>query len=211
VETVVSEYEREHRLYEAMLQSLRATMPPKALETRCPPDLLQPWLEEWVKSSETLKRGRCVTDLYRLGSAVWPSAAQILKGGTDVRTETLRADARGPYGLHVIVRNVSKQPVLIQTAAREIVKKRSDRGVPLRWDDRPVMVSIAPEETLDLALHYAVTALRMGTWRIYEPDLWETSGAIPQRDTLVEVAYSLDLLGIDSRQIQEPRTARKAG
>ncbi len=209
METVANEYDRERVLYEALQADLRASLPAKALETIVPPDLLSPWLEKHLRDPETLRRGRAVTDLHRLGPEIWPSAAQILKGYTDVRTETLRADARGPLGLHVYVQNVTKGEVQIQISAREVVKTRSNRGVPLRWDDRPVIATIAPGEIVDLAIHYAVIALRAGTWRVHHPDLWETSGAIPSTDTLVEVGYALDLYGVDSRR--GPEKVKKAG
>lgn len=209
METVANEYDLERALYEALMVTLRASLPAKALDTSVPPDLLAPWLEEYIRAPETLRRGRIVTDLHRLGVEIWPAAATIFKGYTDIRSETLRSDARGPMGLHVFVQNVSKAPSTIQIAAREVVKKRSDRGVPTRWDDRPVMATVAPGEIVDLTIHYAVVALRSGTWRIHHPDLWENSGAIPSTDTLVEVGYALDLYGVDSRRGAEK--VKKAG
>ena len=204
----VSEYETELAKHLKLEATIRAAVP-QIDRGVLQPDILRPWLEEYMTAEETLRGGRLVTDLYRFGQRIWPAAARILKGGVDTDTETLRVDARGPYGLTVVVRNTSTQSVLVQTHARRIVRTRSDLGAPLRWEDRPVREPLSPGETMELSLHYAICALREGTWRIFEPALWETSGAIPQRETLVEVGYALVNLGVDSRGRASPPTERR--
>lgn len=205
MERIVTDYDTEREAYDATVTSLRAHLGPRFTDGSAPPDLVRTWVESYLSDPAVRARGRVLTDFMRLDARTWAVIATILKGAATPPDEVLRSDGRGPYGLHVHCQ--AQALVEVQTHCRRIVKARSERtGKPLRWDDRPVVMRLQPGDVIDLDIHHAVGALRLGTWRCHDPQYWE-SGGVPSIESLVEVAYSCDVLGIDTR----PAEPRKRG
>lgn len=203
MERVITDYDLERERYDALYTSLRTHLGTRWAGGGAPADLVASWVESYLRDPATRERGRVLTDLMRLGTETWQQIATIIKGIASPVDEVLQPELRGRYGLHIYCRAL--RPVEIETHAKRIVKARSERtGAPLRWDDRPVITRLAPGDVIDLDIHHAVVSLRLGTWRCHHPNLWESSGAIPTEESLIEVAYSSDVLGIDTRAT-EPR------
>ena len=164
------------------------------------------WVNSWLQDESHLQSGSAITTLMRLPGPYWYQVARVLLG-------------EQPYpsmALYITLKNVSSAPV-------DITYDVINRSMPVKtafgfvdgdtWRGVPQTVSLAPGETYKLRGHYAVLAMQQYNQSVWDPMLWEESGAIPAGDKLQEVAYKCDIMGetVDSAEFTSRPKRRKTG
>ena len=183
------ENEKAIQLSRQMLDSLHGVRIGKAKAEQMNTSLIT-WLGEFIRSDESRERGSIFCELARLPGTRWSVIYEVLSD-------------TGPYQMHgmrllVTVKNTSTKTIPVESGYRWIAKPAkhgsayvdgdTGRGVPLYTD-------LAPGGTIRLTPHFALLNLRRHSQAVWDPDIWETSGAIPQRNDLTEVGFSCDFDG----------------
>lgn len=163
------------------------------------------WLCDWFQRDDNVANGVALTPLMWLPRAHWACLAQCLKSEHPYSSAnnndiglfvTLKATSpcRVLVGEKRIPTSLSVGPAQQMGTAYEIEKLHKDLGT---------------NDTISLAAHWAINALMEHSRMGWEPQYWDSSSAVPKRDTLVEVGYELRGSSFAEPVVAPPRAARR--
>lgn len=164
-----------------------------------PSDTVSAILKDSIASPENLAAGQVLTQYLQLPAFYFSVFAPAIKGEPPYKRS---------YGLKITVKNDCPRKLSVlydRTYHKTFVRDRigwveGDTGY---WEDH--VKQLAPGDEIELDPEYAILALQEHSRSGNPPQYWNVSGAIPERDDLVEVAYRCNVLGEDG----EPINSRK--
>ena len=142
---------------------------------------LRNWFIEWMGRKEQRETGQVVSPILRLSN---PSGLIEIMKSTGVYNGL-------PIGLMIRLKAVSSVQVMV--AEDNIIKNGSHQGAYVDGGVPEIIKrykELAAGEEILMAPHFAIAALQAHSRSAWHPELWETSGAIPQTDALVEVGFT---------------------
>jgi len=144
------------------------------------------WLVGWFARDENVERGRALTPLLWLPAGHFICLAQCLKGeGAYTAANALEMGLR--------VKLQAQVPCKIQVGQKRILTRLVDGPgrTSATHEIRKIYQQISAGDSVVLSAHWAITNLLAHSRDGWTPDQWETSGAIPKTNRLVEVGYEL--------------------
>jgi len=166
-------------------------------------------LHEWV--TRKLREGIPITALNRLPEGRAAYVRMCLQNeGSDFAV-------MDHFNIDVTLRNVSGQPVrVVRSLKKQTRKVAQPRGGVYayvdggEWTDKEVIEVVPPGETITLSARWGLYAMQSFSRSAQPPDLWDESGSIPQRNTLIETGYTCKLDGEAHSVTHDEEAARIA-
>jgi len=158
-----------------------------------PSDSVVMYTRKSIIDPGNLERGQILTKFLQLPSFYFSIFAPCLKSEAPY--------AMKGHGLSIVIKNVSGRPIQVlydrtyhKTSVRDNIGwVEGDTGY---WEDH--RRTLKPNDEIELKPHYAIMALQEHSRSGNPPVYWGTSGAIPEKDDLVEVAYRASVIPGDN-------------